>query len=366
MKTNDLLVLTLILITIFLCACENKSESNITSSVTTTTLKIDSLDVVISTASEMLGEPREIVNMDEDHFAVYDHAYKKIMVFDKTGDKKYEFGNTGEGPGEWDPMSGATDLSFMENKFITSNPGRLLFDAFDREGNHLWAKSFPSFMSNSSKQWMDDLNLFTSTFGRENALAVVMDMNSDGEITERIGEPATHYSKRLDLDQERNSYANGDVPESAKNEVLVAAFDRGYLLFVNSTGELKKYNEERKLLFTSQIPKDVKDQIFNYVVSKNKEIQSPGVVFPLEYAKSIEVKNDLTYVFMPKIGIEGNLPESRIIVFDLNGDLKNQYVFTDQTNTSFLYDMAIDDKNMIYLIDIMNARVLSFDPEIEA
>lgn len=366
MKSNQFFISSLILMVLAVSACNNEADPGATSSTTSDSLEIEALNIVISTESEILGEPREIVNMDEDHFAVYDHAYKKIMVFDKTGEKKYEFGNTGEGPGEWDPMSGATDVSFKKNKFLTSNRGRLLFDAFDREGNHLWAKSFPSYIPNSDKEWIDDHRILTSTFGKENTLAVVLDLNSDGKIINKVGEPATHYSERLNLDQERNSYANGKVPESAKNEVLVAALNQGYLLFVNSTGELKKYNEEGELLFTSQIPDSVKTPIFNYVVSKNKEIQSPGVVFPLEYAKEMQVKNEHVYIFMPKIGIEGNLPESRIIVFDLNGDLKNQFVFTDEASTSFLYDMVIDDKNMIFLIDVMNARVLSFDPEIEA
>jgi len=359
-------VSTLILMILAVSACSNEPEPMVRSSLASDSLQIDTLKVVISTDSEMLGEPREIVNMDEDQFAVYDHAYKKIMVFDKTGEKKYEFGNTGEGPGEWDPRAGATDLGFVNNTFLTSNRSRLLFDSYDREGNHLWAKSFPSYIPNSDKEWIDDQRILTSTFGRENALAVVLDLNSDGKVINKVGEPATHYSERLNLDQERNSYANGAVPESAKNEVLVTNLDQGFLLFVNSTGELKKYDEEGELLFTSQIPDSVKRPIFDYVVSKNKEIQSPGVVFPLEYAKEMQVKNDLIFIFMPKLGIDGKLPESRILVFDLKGDMINQFVFTDEVNSSFFYDMMIDDKNMIFLIDVMNARVLSFDPEIEA
>jgi len=157
---------TLILMILLFSACKNEADLHTTSHVSTDSLQIEDLNVVISTDSEILGEPREIVNMDEDHYAVYDHAYKKIMVFDKTGEKKYEFGNTGEGPGEWDPMSGATDVSFKGNKFLTSNRDRLLFDAFDRDGNHLWAKSFPSYIPNSDKEWINDHRILTSTFGR--------------------------------------------------------------------------------------------------------------------------------------------------------------------------------------------------------
>ncbi|MDZ7806275.1 MAG: hypothetical protein U5K71_04075 [Gracilimonas sp.] len=45
-------------------ACKNEADLDGTSNVSADSLQIEDLNVVISTDSEILGEPREIVNME--------------------------------------------------------------------------------------------------------------------------------------------------------------------------------------------------------------------------------------------------------------------------------------------------------------
>ena len=125
------------LLPLILASCQSYSEQQESQSIGIDTLQVNDLANIVSTESALLGEPREIVSMDANHLAVYDHSYKKIIIFNSEGDKLDEFGNIGEGPGEWDSMSGAADLNFLLDRFLTSNRGRFLFDLYDRSGDHI-------------------------------------------------------------------------------------------------------------------------------------------------------------------------------------------------------------------------------------
>lgn len=352
-------------IILFSSACTNQATTNGDKSTEVDSLQINAMNVVVPTSSELLGEPRELVLMDEQHFAVYDHAYQKMMVFDTSGTKQYEFGSTGRGPGEWDPMSGATDLNFRNNQFLTNNREEFKLDLYDREGAHIRSIPYKYYPRYSDKVWMEDEQLLAATHGKDSTLAVVTNLNNNEEIVLSIGTSATDYLERMDLDQERESYTNGEVPESAKNEALVAKAPDGFILFINAVGEIQRYSNEGELLFKKLIPNYVKQPIFDHAIQRNKELDSPGVVYPLEYAKDIRVENGLLYIFMPKKGLDGNVPDAQILIYDLDGMLQKQYVFTDQENSHFLYDMIIDEQSNIYLIDVMNAQILSFKANID-
>lgn len=187
--TNKLFLFALLALVISIASCKNNSGQQESQTIGIDTLQVSDLTTVVSTESALLGEPREIVSIDDNYFAVYDHAYKKIIIFNSEGDKLDEFGDVGEGPGEWDSMSGAADLNFMSDSFFTSNRGRYLFDLYDRTGNHIRSISFPQYLSYSHKTLLPDNKLLVVTNGRENALATIMDLNEEGKVIQKIGLP---------------------------------------------------------------------------------------------------------------------------------------------------------------------------------
>jgi hypothetical protein len=346
-------------------ACNNEADPGAKSSTTSDSLEIDALNVVISTDSEILGEPREIVNMDEDQFAVYDHAYKKIMVFDKTGEKKYEFGNTGEGPGEWDPMGGARDLSYHNGTFFSNNGSRYLFDLYNKDGSHIKSISYEPYLDYAHKLLIDKNRLLTTTNGGENSLAVVLDLENELAVIDSLGEPAAGFRQRPNFEEQRTTYANGELPEGALNEALVTKIDNDHIIFMNTLGEMRRYSQDGEILFEVEIPSDVKETIFNYIVDVNKNESPPHSVRPLEYAKDIQHKNGLIYLFMPIKHPDREGLEARFLIYNKNGSLLSHYVFKPDEKETILYDFTVDEENVVYFVDVMNARVLSFDPEIE-
>lgn len=354
-----------ILVILLLSACKNEADPNTTSATSVDSLQIEALNVVVSTESEILGEPREIVNMDEDHFAVYDHGYEKIMVFDKSGEKKYEFGNTGEGPGEFAPMGGARDLDFHNETFFSTNGSRYFFDLHNRDGSHIRSISFEPYLNYTHKSLIGENKLLTTTDGAKNSLAAVLDLENDLAVLDSVGEPEAKFQLSRNFEDQRTTYANGELPDGALNEALVTNIEDDYVIFMNTLGELRRYSPDGEIVFEVELPGFVKETIFNYIVDRNKNDTSPHTVMPLEYAKDIQYKNGMIYLFMPMKNPDVEGLEARFLIYDENGSLLKHYVFNKDEKESYLYDFAVDTDHTVYFAEVMNARVLSFKPDFE-
>ncbi len=63
--------------TLLLVSCQNYTGQHDSHLVEVDTLQIGDLERIVSIESALLGEPREIVSIDDQQLAVYDHAYKK-------------------------------------------------------------------------------------------------------------------------------------------------------------------------------------------------------------------------------------------------------------------------------------------------
>lgn len=343
-----------------LASCQTRSGQQETQPVKIDSLFIGNLDTVITTESASLGRPRELVAMDEHRFAVYDHGFKRITVFNNQGKKQYAFGAVGKGPGEWDAMSGAADLDFLEGRFFATNRSRYRFDLFDKEGRHLKSIPFPQYLANSHKTLLPGNKLLVATGGREDALAVVLDLDEAGTIVRKIGTPESEYAEERNFNRQRSAYSEGNVPESARNKALVAAGTDGYFLFMNTLGVLRRYSDDGVLVMQQEIPDNIKRARFDFVVTRNKEITREHTVVPLHYAQDLQVHNGLIYLFMPKPHPEAEGLNHRILVYSTGGKLQNHYVFTDPEQESFLYEFMIDNDNTLYFIDFLKARILRF------
>lgn len=364
MKINNQLFI-FALLPLLLASCQNYSGQQDPQSIGIDTLRLSNLATTVSTESALLGEPREIVSMDNKHFAVYDHAYKKIIIFNSEGDKLDEFGKVGEGPGEWSSMSGASDLNFVSDLFFTNNRDRFLFDLYNSSGNHIRSISYPQYLNYSHKTLLPDGKLLVTTNGRENALAAVMDLNEEGKIIQKFGLPESEYSEGRNFEQERITYSNGEIPENDLNEALAAKSKDGYFLFMKALGELRHYSDDGELIMQQEIPEKIKKNRFDYVITRNKNDVREHTVMPLEYAREIKILNGLIYLFMPKPDPGALDLDFRMLIYNSDGELLKHYLFVDPEDESFLYDFTVGNDNNIYFIDVMKSKILTFFPEVE-
>jgi hypothetical protein len=325
------------------------------------TLRIDDFEVIVSSDSGHLADPRELVLMNGNGFAVYDKGFNQIILFDQNGNKTSSFGKTGRGPGEWGQNFGATDLNFVEDQFLIYNRETYSFQLYDANGQHIHTVRSDQKFNYNFKLLLPDQTILVATDGQDSSLAVVMDLKDGGRILRKYGTPKSEYIEMRSFEEERISYSNGSIPASALNDVLVAKTDVGAVLFFKATGELRHVSDDGEILFTQELPASLKDPVLQNVIIQNRDFAMPNTVLPLEYFHLMRVRNNLIYLFNVKHAESGEGLDSRIMVYDMNGELKKHYVYSDPINESFIGMMAVGDEDDFFFID-SNARILKYSP----
>lgn len=345
-------------------SCKFNGENNVSQkneSVIVDTLLVSNLEPIVTMESGLLASPSELVILENGRFAVYDNRLRRILVFNQQGMKELEFGRSGSGPGEWDHGGGARDLNYKNGYFLTEDHARFMFHIHNRNGEYISSVHFPQYIANYHKILVSEDKLLVSTNGKEEALAILLDLDNEGEILKKIGLPESEPLPIRNHEQERVTYANGEIPEDAKNSALVAANVDAYYLFMNTLGELRRYSLEGELQWQRSLPQSIKKPIFDFVSQRNEEDVRTNTVFPLEYARDMKVVNDQIYVFMPKLHPEAEDVHTRIIVYNDDGELIRQLIFTFSWEEFYLGNFAINTDNTIYFIEWMSSQIIRFE-----
>jgi hypothetical protein len=323
------------------------------------TILVSNLEPVVTTESGLLASPAELEIIDDGGFAVYDNRLNRVIIFNQQGTKELEFGSRGSGPGEWDHGGGARDLNYKNGYFLTEDQARFMFHIHNRKGEFIYSVQFPHYIVNYHKILVSEDRLLVSTNGKEGALAILLDLNNDGEVLQKIGVPESEPLIIRNHEQERLAYANGEIPDDARNSALVAAGADAYYLFMNTLGELRRYSLEGELQWKISLPESIKEPIFDFVSRRNKDVR-PNFVFSLDYAQDIKVVNEHIYVYMPKLNQEAEDLHTRILVYDENGALVRHLIFDYSHEEFHLHEFGINTDDSIYFIDWISAQILRF------
>ena len=346
----------------FMLACQQKQDqTSPNEEVKADSIKVSDLQVVIASDSATFAMPSDIVAVGEDAFAVYDYGFNKVLVFNNEGEKQFEFGRTGRGPGEWDPQMKAGDLSYSEGQFLLNSRGQYKFDLYDSEGNYLKSIAYPQYLNNSHKALLDNRRLLVATEGREESLAAILDMDDDGTIEHTVGAPEVPPSEKPEFNKQRLAFSKGEIPDQVKNKALVVKTVEGYALLMNALGELRLYSGDGGLLNTTILPESVRKPIFNYVVELNQDGNlPPNSVMSLGYIQEMKTKDDLIYLLTRNYPNSEGI-HSHLLIYNSEGELQKHITFIDDEQASFLYDFFISAEGRIYLLDAIITRVLKYD-----
>lgn len=339
----------------------DNSVGKINESVIVDTLLVSNFEPVVTTESGLLASPSELEILEEGRFAVYDNRLNRVLVFNQQGTKELEFGRSGSGPGEWDFGGGAKNLNFKNGYFLTEDQARFIFHVHNRNGEYIFSVGYPQYLYNSDKTLVSKDKLLVSTNGKEGALAILLDLNNEGEILQKIGLLESEPLPIRNHEQERVAYANGEIPKDAKNIALVAASTDAYYLFMKTLGELRRYSLEGELQWQRPLPESIKEPIFDFVSRINREDVRAGTVFPLEYAQDLKVVNERVYVYMPKLHPEAEDWHTRILVYNVDGELVRHLIFDYSDEEFNLAEFGITIDNTIYFIEWMSAQIIRFE-----
>lgn len=312
--------------------------------------------VWIDAGSEKLAQPVEIIRAGEAGIAVMDYGFNRILLFDDEGNPIREIGGTGSGPGEWSQMSGAGNLIYQEGRFIASDRERFRFDLFEEEGDYIRSVDFPQYMTYRSKAGVGGYRLLTATQGRGDALAVILDLDRDGEVVKRIGTPEADAPEGLIIEEDRQMLASGEVPPHMKNNALVEVYEDGYVLFMYSAGEIRNYTHEGDLRWSSAMPESLTDPVFDFVSERNKE-SAPYTVFRLQYAFDMRVNDEQIYLLTTKFP-DTELSDQYLLRYNMNGALTAKIRLEPNKEESMYVQVLPLEGNDALLIDYSHAEIV--------
>lgn len=349
--------LLLLLSVAFLKSCSGKTDPEKTEAIPIDTLFVQDFEEIVTTESAQLVEPLELENVDEQHFAVLDNRLSKILVFDYSGEKKWEFGKKGSGPGEWEDVNGPADLNYQNEKFMVYNRAQLKLDFFAVSGEYIESVPLPQFMYFSNKKLLDDSTLLVTTDGNENSLATIYEMGEPVKVIKKVGKPVVEYTGAPNFENQRRTYAGGEVPDEAKNSALAIHVDSRFLIFMQTLGEIRLYNEEGKLLKSTGLPEVVKNPLFQRIAERNKNLPA-NTVANLSYALNMEATPEQIYILTPDFERGGNEINPHLLIYDHNLDLQKHFVLIPQDKPAFLTVFIITPDAEILFLDVENSRVL--------
>lgn len=314
-------------------------------------------EILVSNDSGILAQPVHI-EFTERGIYIFDAGYGKMIVLDERGEKQFEFGKTGDGPGEFSAMSGLNQIEFGEGQILGTDPDQLDIELYDLHGNAL-----KSFKTKEQTKYFDltylgKYQVFLATEGRFNSLAVIKDLKTDS-ILHRIGEPMAQPEEVFSPEEDRISYSNGIIPDHEKNRALVEILDDHYVLFMQTLGQLRFYTKDGELIYHTDLPEVLKSEVFSYIVQQNKDGR-PYVVMPLQYAGRMKVYHNKVYLLIPDFDMEGNQFETQLIIFDEQGVPLAYKSILNGVRNAYLNDFTIDDNGDLLLVDYMNAEILKF------
>lgn len=324
------------------------------------TLFIDDFEMLISVESNLLAQPSQLAVIDENTFAVHDAGLGKIVVFDRNGEKLFEFGRAGSGPGEWDP--GFMGLDYYANRFILTDRNAFRFLLFDRDGTHLKTIEIPDYLRLADKKLLAENRVLSSSSGHQESLALILDLDENATIIERIGSPEVNPPETWNFDEIREVLSSGNIPDALRNEALVASSDKGFLILMNVLGELRYYDTDGQLRWQQVLPDEITGPLWDFVIKINQQTRESVFVNPM-HSTNLQLMDDRIYLLTFKYP-EADERDVRLLVYNLDGNLIRHTVLLDSDDEQrALWDFDVDDHHRLYFVDVAYGRILRWNTE---
>lgn len=318
------------------------------------TLFIDDFEMLISAESDLLAQPSQLAIMDENTFAVHDRGLGKIVVFDRNGEKQFEYGRAGSGPGEWDP--GFMGLDYYADRFIVTDRNAFRFLLFDRDGTHLKTIEIPDYIRLADQKLLTENRVLSSSSGHQESLALILDLDENEAIIERIGSPEVRPPETRNFDEIREILSSGNIPDALRNEALVAGSDKGIVIFMNVLGELRFYDTDGQLRWQQKLPDEITVPLWDFVIEKNQQARESAYLNPM-HATNLRLMDNRIYLLTLKYP-EADEMDVRLLVYNLDGNLIRHTVLLDADDELALWNFDVDNHHRLYFVDAAYGRIL--------
>ncbi len=297
--------------------------------------EVDDVEVVVSTESELIGRPSELLVGEEGNLFVLDDQMARVLEFSPSGDSRRTFGSEGGGPGEFRrPHTFALNRDTL--RVVDMGNARLQSLSFDSQ--YLASTQLPHGVLASPGRTVlhGNASMLVATMGLDDALAIHYD--EGGNIVSKIGVPVAPAEELLDLRAIKQEVLGGTVPAFFRNAVL-PVFDidgGGVWLIMNGERRLQYHGKDGALRSSAQLDAPEFDRIWQACIDRAREtIDNPLYISVLSYVADAEVLGAKLWLLL-------NMPEDEPAVM-----------------LGVRADGAIDSK--VYFSRVKGARRFSMD-----
>ncbi|WP_158551400.1 6-bladed beta-propeller [Rhodohalobacter sp. SW132] len=276
-----------ILLLMLISACTQTADEP---SFTIENHTVDTADLLLSpeTVSE-LGMPSGLLS-DEDRLLVYDSQAVSMMVFDSSGEKEFQFGREGDGPGEFRFIP---EFWLFDDTYVLYDRSAARILHFTRDGDFIedFAVETGSLAISIATRSATEFYL---PAGGEGSALIQFSHLTDDEENRRFGEKFAQSDGDIDIQQAQSDAISGRVPSFMQNQILLSSNESGLYSFQQSTGLLQKYSHEGELEWDQTLELPASDGIFDQYVENNQMMseRGQGNVIMLQYATQIEADED--------------------------------------------------------------------------
>jgi len=336
------LVLPLFIFSMLLFSCANNdSEGGVTE------IAIDQAERVLSAETNFdLARPSSI-RIADNGFYLYDFGLQKILYFDKEGNQQLQFGQEGQGPGEFQGLAG---FWLFDDEITLFDQRGAKFLYYSRSGDFIREESIeqenfaPGLTMTSRDQFYIPLN------GNDGVLAKYVDKSSGRSFT--FGQPE-HETEDFDAGLIRQSIERGTLPSYMLNRVSIAANQEQVFLFHIATGKLQAYGHDGNLEAETVLNMPVFEKIKGEFFEHSKSALEQGFFILFSYINSmIATENGVALLL--------NAPaEFPVTVLHLDNSLQNQTVVTYSAETMerpSMFDIN-EEKGSIWFVNPGTAEV---------
>lgn len=263
-------LLILLLALIVSCSSGNSEES-----ISFEEKDVEAVSLIVNTeTSTGVGAPSEIKSVPGG-FLVYDYGHHKLHKLDPDGTKLLTFGNEGNGPGEFQMVSGFWEF---DDFYLVYDHSGAKFIRYDHQGNLIEdtsaeSKGFPLFPTR-----IDAINphqFIIPSRGENGSLFILTDI--ENESIQHFGEALGDYVNSIDIDEARQAIAAGRIPAYMQNSVWVKNNQEGIYLFQQTTAILEKYAYTGELIWEKNLKIPAIMGLFDHIFDINSELINEGL-----------------------------------------------------------------------------------------
>ncbi len=257
-------------------------------------LTVAGVRTVISTESELLAHPTDLLVDKRGRLYVLDARNSQVVVIDSAGSVYRQFGQPGAGPGE---LNRPRAIAVQQDTVVVLDIGNGRIQRWRTSGEFVGVQQLEVFAGGlvalHPSGW-----LATSTLGVGNVLVTIRDPY--GKPQGGLRTPVVPPLAMVDFPEMKRQINKGEVPAFFRNLVLPVWHNESEIwVLLQAEGLVERYSIAGVLLTTTQLQLPEADLIRADFFTQNQA--SRGVV-PLAYAADAEVVKETLWILL-------NLPE---------------------------------------------------------